>query len=94
MTEKNVFKRKTNRFSEFRINRSESRSYPILSVIRRILPFYLAETVLSTHAIYLQLISERESRVFHLTRFDMIFRAKKVLNLREKTVESCECELR
>ena len=43
-----------NRVSEFRINRSKSRLYPILSIIRRILPFYLAETILSTHAIYLQ----------------------------------------
>ena len=74
--------------------RRESYLEPILSTIRGNTPFYLAETVLSTHAIYLQQISERESRVFHLTSLDMIFRSKKALNLREKTVESCECELR
>ena len=67
---------------------------PILSTIRGNTPFYLAETVLSTHAIYLQQISESKSRVFHLTSLDMIFRSKKVLNLREKTVRSCECEFR
>ena len=76
------------------IFRRESWLDPILSIIRRIVPFYRAETVLSTYAIYLQQISERESRVFHLTSLDMIFRSKKALNLREKTVQFCECELR
>ena len=74
--------------------RRESWLEPILSTIRGNTPFYLAETVLSTHAIYLQLISETESGVFHLTSLDMIFRSKKVPFLRNKTVESCECELR